>query len=198
MNDLRTFSRVQSPRIASPQQEKKVNNNMMVSSPSLKDCDPEKNFLLQKHGYRGIIVAACVLTVAFLVIIISRWNEVRQQKVPMIWRNRLKAMIKDSANSLTMSREASTPGTALKYAIEANTTLSNARKLAGTVDLAALSGYDIAKLESEVETILRRTISHDLLVKDTDIVGPSNTSRPSYTNNYENRSLLRGPHNLVS
>lgn len=62
-----------------------------------------------------------------------------------------------------MAQEASTPGNILKHAIEANAILTNAKKLAGTKDLAKLSGFDIGKLESEIDSILRRNISPELL-----------------------------------
>ncbi len=135
-----------------------------VSSPTSKDCDPQKNVLMKRNGVRGVIVAVVVTTVAFIIILISKWAEVRQQRVPFIWRSRLKSMIQDCATSLKLAHEATVPGTSYKHAVEANSILTSAKKLVGTGDLSKMSGYDISKLESEIEALLRRNIPNSLLL----------------------------------
>lgn len=138
------------------------------TTPSLTECDPQKNVLMKRNGIRGIIIAVVVTGVAFLIILISKWNEIRQQRIPFVWRNRLKSMISDCTNALKLAQDASSHGTSFKYAIEAHTILNGAKKLVGTTDLSKLSGYNISKIESEIEALLRRNIPNSLLLNEED------------------------------
>lgn len=73
------------------------NRNSPISTPfsnSDPNCNKEKNFLLKRHGLRGVIVAFVVVGVALVIILISKYNDIRLQRIPMIWRNRIKTMVK--------------------------------------------------------------------------------------------------------
>jgi len=131
---------------------------------SLQECDPQKNILMKKNGIRGVIVAIVVVASAVLLILISKWNEVRQERIPFVWRNRLKSMIQDCVSTLKMAQESTVAGTSYKYALEANVLLNSAKKLVGTADLGKLSSLDVSKLESEIESLLRRNIPNSLLI----------------------------------
>lgn len=128
----------------------------------------EKNFFLKSQGMRGIIVAVSVVGVAFIIIVLSKLNEIRLHKVPYVWRGKLKSMVKDSVNSLKMARETSNIGTSHKYALEASITLADAKRLVGTSDLGKISGFDVSKLESEIDSLLRRNIPSDLLIEKSE------------------------------
>ena len=136
-----------------------------VSSPQPSgppDCD--KNFLLKSHGLRGIIVAAVIVGLLFIIILISKLNDVRLQRVPAVWRNRLKTMVKDCAEALSMAKDAKSPSSILRYAVEASILLTSSRKLAGGNDLSKMSGFDIGKLESEINSIMKREIPSELQI----------------------------------
>lgn len=134
------------------------NNNPQVEN--------QQNILNKRNGIRGVIVAVVVVGVAFLIILVSKWNEIRQQRVPFVWRNRIKGLVNDSAEALHLAQEATAPGTSYKHALRAHSILSDVKKLVGTVNLSKLSGYDISKLESEIEALLRRNIPNTLLIQE--------------------------------
>lgn len=135
-------------------------------SPTLQDCDPQKNVLMKRNGWRGVIVAVVVVAIAVIIIVISKWNDIRQQRIPFVWRTRLKANIKDCANELHQAQEAAAPGTSYRHALRADAILTQVKKLVGTADLSKISGFDIPKIEAEIEAILRRNIPNSLLIKD--------------------------------
>jgi hypothetical protein len=129
-------------------------------TPSLQDCNPEKNLLLKKHGIRGIIVAASVTAVVVLIILISKWNDVRQQRVPSIWKGRLRSIVKDCSGAVKLAKESErNPEIAIQHTIQAKAMLDDAKKIAGTTDLAKISGFDMHALEAEIDMLSVRYLS---------------------------------------
>lgn len=121
------------------------------------ECDPQANVLMRRNGLRGLLVAASVLVFSIIVILLSKWNEVRLQRVPVVWKNRLKGLVHNSTVALKLARSAPNNKEQQRYAEDARLILSSAKMLAGTVDLSKLSSYDVATLDTEIDSILQNT-----------------------------------------
>lgn len=115
-----------------------------------------RNFFLKSHGMRGIIVAVVVVSCVFLISIISKMNDVRLQKVPMVWGSRLKTMVLDCKNQIDEAKRVITkdPTSGRKLITEAKITLDNIRKIGGKLDISKLSGVNIDTLQADISNLL--------------------------------------------
>jgi hypothetical protein len=131
------------------------NNNNTSEETSQVAIDPcDKTFLLRKHGLKGLAVAGLVLVVVLIIIMLSKLNEVRHYRVPMIWRKKVRKMIENSAKSLKNSQNSTDKLAGYHYALEAKTILHSARDLVGDADLSSITNYRLDKLEADIEFAL--------------------------------------------
>lgn len=80
------------------------------------------------------------------------------------------------------------------YAKEANVIVNTARKLVGNNNLSKLSGFDVSKLEAEIESILRKHMAQQLsgkekrvTIKATDVREEESDYAPVYQPIIESR-----------
>lgn len=139
-----------------------------------------ETFLLRKHGTKGIAGALVVLAVVIVLIFLSKLNEVRQYRVPMVWRKRVRRMIEASAKQLKMAQDANHPSIAYHHALEAETTLRAVKNLVGEADLSSLTNYHIGNLESEIDNVLSTNIPEEFhaMAKNNNIKGGVDLKTP--------------------
>lgn len=107
----------------------------------------------------GIFIAIGVTLATLAVILLSKLNDVRKQRMPRAWKSKLKRMVIQSARRLKLAEEVSpNPAMSYLYAIEANTMLESAIDLVGISHLQHLTNYDIEKLSRDISHFLEQTV----------------------------------------
>jgi ABC-type lipoprotein release transport system permease subunit len=109
---------------------------------------------LKRKGAQGLIAAGSVLGVLVLIVILSKMNEIRHHRLPVMWRGRLKRMVSTSAKHLRIAEETTDSGIAMHHAVQAQTTLESAQTLVGSASLAKFTGMNIEELEKSIEDVI--------------------------------------------
>lgn len=109
---------------------------------------------LKRKGTQGLIAAGSVLGLLFIIVMLSKLNELRHHRLPFLWRGRLKRMVNTSAKHLRIAEETKDGGIALHHVIQAQTMLESAQTLVGTASLSKFTGLNIEELERSIEDVL--------------------------------------------
>lgn len=113
---------------------------------------------LKRKTQYAIIGAIITVTVVVIVIIFSKLNEVRNHKVPMVWRNRVKDVMRNVDKFVKLAKAEPNSANTYHNITKAIVYMEAAKQLVGIEALPKLSGYDIGKLEVEIDGIYKQLL----------------------------------------
>jgi hypothetical protein len=139
-------------------------NEAEIDSTDVKSLTTSKKVNLQplkNKGIQGLICGGVVLGALLIIILLSKLNEARKHKLPMLWRGRLKKLVDKSAKNVRIAEESNDAGMALHHAIQAQSILETAQDMIGAGNLAKITGMDIEILDQKIQSVIH-TLSEPL------------------------------------
>lgn len=115
---------------------------------------------LKHKGITGLIAASVVMAVLFLIILLSKLNEVRHNRVPVLWNAKLKKMAKQATKHLKEARDAKDETMAIHHAYQAKALFDSVHDLVGSASMAKICGIDIPGMEAAIEKALHEVAPH--------------------------------------
>jgi hypothetical protein len=132
-----------------------VETNGSESQPVLHE--DKQALVMVSRGKQGLIGAAIVFSVFLLIISLSKANDIAKRRLPMMWRMRLRKMIRDAIERVEQARETSDQVEKYKNLVYADTLLDSAKRLVGTGTLSEMAAMDVTQLEYDIEEGLAET-----------------------------------------
>lgn len=121
---------------------------------------------LRQRGIQGLTGAAIVLGSLLLIVSLSKFNEMRHHRLPLMWRKRLRRMVLDCANHLKEADQSTSTLTSYHHALAAESLLSAAKGLVGSQGISKITGLNVERLEGDIEKWLQ--IGKDYLYDEQD------------------------------
>jgi hypothetical protein len=108
---------------------------------------------LKKRGRQGIVAAGIVMIIVVLLIFFSKLNEIRQYRVPFIWKRRAINVLEDSHNKIKAAESTSDLKLANHFAIQADSLLQSAKTIIGEEALQRITKTNIVGLELKIKQV---------------------------------------------
>lgn len=117
---------------------------------------------LKKRGKQGIISACIVLAIVLLIIILSKFNDIRQYRVPYLWKRRAINVIEEVYTKLKAAEAANDNNAQLAFrlAIQSESLLHSALSIIGEETLRRATGVDLNELETKIQAVILATSKH--------------------------------------
>lgn len=141
--------------------KKKFNKKMSKINSPIPDlnCESKINVLMRKNGIRGIIVSISVIVFFIFIILISKWNEIRQEKIPFVWKKKVNLLLDECNNTINLANKESEPKKIYKYIIESNTIFKTIKKIIGKNKLDKNFEDNLIKIENQLNEMLKKNPS---------------------------------------
>lgn len=150
-----------------------------IESPTLVQLTKNPLHPLKRKGIQSVIIAGIVLLILIVLVGLSKFNEVRHNRLPFSWRSRLKQIVIDSATNANLANEVKDVRKSYHHLITAKTMLQMAQRLVGSGNLSSLTGMNIESLEQYINDNLLKVGKKMKITSSTLSITTSNTENPS-------------------